>query len=108
MCSLRVRRIVHHSCISMRKWIDGKHDSPVTSMRQWLIMGRTFHCSYHGMAITSVDVIGGGLETIAFMNIDYHTVGENIITASNAVDNDETHEDSNPSAEREPDKNRNR
>lgn len=27
--------------------------------------------------------------------IDYHTVGEDIITASNTVDNDETHADSN-------------
>lgn len=26
------------------------------------------------------------------MDIDYHTVGEDIITASNTVDNDETHE----------------
>lgn len=42
------------------------------------------------------------------MDIDYHTVGEGIITASNTVDNDETHADSNPSVECEPDKNRNR
>lgn len=106
MCSSRVWRIVHHACISMRKWIDGKHDSPVTSMRQWLIgTDIPLLISWNG---DNGRVIGGGLETIAFMNIDYHTVGENIITASNAVDNDETHEDSNTSAEREPDKNRNR
>lgn len=35
------------------------------------------------------------------MDIDYHTVGEDIITANNTVDNDETHADSNPSVERE-------
>lgn len=37
------------------------------------------------------------------MDIDYHTVGEDIITASNTVDNDEAHADSNPSVERESD-----
>lgn len=75
-------------------------------MRQWLIgTDIPLLISWNG---DNGRVIGGGLETIAFMNIDYHTVGENIITASNAVDNDETHEDSNTSAEREPDKNRNR
>jgi len=34
------------------------------------------------------------------MDIDYHTAGEDIITANNTVDNDETHADSNPSVER--------
>lgn len=37
------------------------------------------------------------------MDIDYHAVGEDIITASNTVDNDEAHADSNPSVERESD-----
>lgn len=33
----------------------------------------------------------GGWYIIAFMDIDYHTAGEDIITANNTVDNDETH-----------------
>lgn len=37
------------------------------------------------------------------MDIDYHAVGEDIITANNTVDNDEAHADSNPSVERESD-----
>lgn len=51
--------------------------------------------------ITGVVWRDGWMVTLSSPVIDYHTVGEDIITASNTVDNDETHADSNPSVERE-------